>query len=123
MLKILWRLILRLFDFKKGAKVPQGLEVLNSDGIVTLDATTETSFFIGSDFVTPSKKTITLKSDVFLTKNPFFIVVPRPDTDGDIDLRGYPEFDGINESLTGSTYSLTFSDVRVSKLNIIIGAY
>lgn len=116
MLKKLWRLILRLFNFKdKGEGVPQGLEVYDENGVVTLSTNDRTTIFIDTVTLTPTKKQVILSDDIFSKNTAFFIHINNTDA-------LTPSYAGLKLTASGSSLTVSASNVyRNSEL--IIGVY
>lgn len=119
MLKKLWRLILRLFNFKgKGAKVPQGLEVWNEDGTrLVIDENTRPTIVVDVIPINKSSGTYTLKSDLFLN-NDVWIIAPQ--TNLIQNIRPTARY-----SVSGDTITITTKNQSVTTPNkvIYIGVY
>ena len=77
MLKKLWRLILRLFNFKdKGEGVPQGVQVFDEDGVVQLDISDRVTNLLTVVERSGSNFNVTYSNDLFLSNDYFYILSP-----------------------------------------------
>lgn len=77
MLKRLWRLILRLFNFKdKGAKVPQGVQVFDDKGVIQLDTSDRVTNLLTTVERSGSSFEVVYSNDLFLSNDYFYILSP-----------------------------------------------
>lgn len=120
MLKKLWRLILRLFNFKdKEAKVPQGLEVRDSVGDIISTTDSRLSILVSKIPITGTDKTYTVYSSLFLTNDVFVIApqVPHVQTLNPVT---------FNHVLSGDKLTITTNNIKydpVSPSSILVGVY
>lgn len=120
MLKKLWRLILRLFNFKdKEESVPQGLEVRDSDGNTVSATSSRLSILVSKIPITGTNKTYTVTDSLFLT-NDVFVIAPQVPQVMTLDPVTF------NHTLSGDKLTITTSNMKYDPANpssILVGVY
>lgn len=110
MLKKLWRLILRLFNFKdKGAKVPQGLEVYDETGSLAVGTSTKLSMIVDRINIPDTTGSITVANDLFLTNEVYVLCNAQPETAHLIPYHAWV--------VEGNECTIHFSNIKTNQAN------